>query len=143
MSMIFNQDVFQEFFEKAITKMEDFVPGQTYYTNFYPNKFVFQKFITNNESYARSGLIYKNNDDANDLDWMLYTYHVEAWSKYPAQDREDVLALITNNIGSHYSPPNPWMVFADEETAKECREKMPVSIISDSFYDDYDEDYDY
>lgn len=113
MAVFYNQQIFEEFLAKAIQSPEEFVVGETYYSNTFPEKFIFLGLLTNKESYRHEGLPWTDEETANDIGWYVYQEHTH-------QARR-IGSLMDRNIGAHY---NPWLIFANEEDSKACRAEL-------------------
>ena len=112
MTMNYNWDIFNKYHELAVTKQEDLVIGQTYYTNTYPEQITIQKIYENDISIRADGI-----DEAG---------------------KETHVYLHDFNVGASY---NPWMLFADKQIAKQCEEELRVPFVHDPLDDIFDRDY--
>ena len=106
MACIFDRIVFETFRKKAVTDRSKLVIGKTYYTNLgmsRPAKFVVER--VESEVWEKDNRVW----------WIL--------------DREGYKHFLRDhNIGASY---NPWLIFDNEEVAKECMSKLKVEIRGD------------
>lgn len=119
-----NRDYCDSFKAKAVTSSADLKIGNTYYTEHETLKIT--RLLTNKESYAKEGLIWEGNN-ADELGWFEFKGN----SGY-AHTR----SLHDSNInGGGY---NPWLIFADEQDAKDYYEGLKVTYDDDYSWTDHD-----
>lgn len=118
MSLIYDENIFRFFRGKAITDVAQLEIGKEYYTNNYPEKFKLLEIISMKEAYRRSGLL---DNDLNDTE-------PRALSVMDNRGNINTKYLHDSNIGDSY---NPWLIFSDEETAKDCQQKLVVEYKDD------------
>ena len=132
MACVYDKNVFEKFKSLSVKEVDDLVIGETYYTNSYPESFTLLALETRKQNDKRHGF----NDRTYDEDEI-------AWAVY-GRGEWDTMSLRDSNIGASY---NPWMIFAREEDAIQCREELFVKIERDDMLDDYDDwgmnDYEY
>jgi hypothetical protein len=123
MALEYDREIFAEFRAKAVTDIDGFVVGKTYYCNSYPSEFVFKRLLQKKESYARHGLV---NEECE-----LFSFLTEDGSDFSLTDR---------NIGASY---NPWLIFDNPAVAQECRDKLVIKMVKDEWDDLMDDLMDY
>jgi hypothetical protein len=105
--MCYHQDYVNEWRAKAITKIEELIPGETYYKEVekrpegvvsLPIKIV--RFLTTKESYQLSNTPTNLALDDEQLLWFECEYC----------GKTRILSLHDNNVGASY---NPWLMFKD------------------------------
>lgn len=120
--MAYDKDVFQKFKEQAIIKATDIAEGCTYYSNVYPDGFEVKKLLTAKEVYEKAGL--EVNTELEE-DWEALN-----WVAYEITGTERFMSLSDNNIGED-SNDNPWLIFADSETAHACEKELTVQWVEE------------
>lgn len=101
----------------SIRNLNQIVVGETYYVNDsrdQPTAYVIQELITNEEAYKRSGLKYKGRDKKK-VNWFVASFGNISKSIQSLGDK-----------GVTYAPYNPWMLFTDEQTAKDAYKEMGI-----------------
>ncbi|MDR3572230.1 MAG: hypothetical protein P4L50_00075 [Anaerolineaceae bacterium] len=129
MTCIYDEKIFRHFRALAVTNVEDLKPGEIYYTNGHPDKFVVDKVISEEEHDKLCE--YQMPSKSAELTWIIPIGY---------NDYMDTISLHDFNIGASY---NPWLVFKDEKTALDCREQLKVKIQGDKYdydYPDFDDD---
>jgi hypothetical protein len=121
--MIYDRELFESFRAKAVTKPEQLVPGRTYYSNLF-DPFVLKEVVDYKTLCESRG---ENSSDLGGLEntlWMI-----------KENGKDD--SLSDNNIGQSY---NPWLIFENEQDARECREQLKISHSNEYYdWDDYDD----
>lgn len=136
MTMHYDKTIFQAFKALSIQNSADLKMGVTYYTNLYPESFVPLEIITWAEMNRRQNSLRDRTMDDTIRQWI--EYQNEYGTTYMScHDR--------NMDGESY---NPWMIFADPETAERCRKELVVTWTrepDDEWYNRpyIDEEYDY
>jgi hypothetical protein len=124
MACIFDKEIFNQFRAKAITDLSQLEIGKNYWSNWSGPVGVLTAIVSDAKLHPH------RKDQSDDPKWMIFN---NDWSSY--------MSLSDNNIGTSY---NPWMIFDNKETYKECCKQLEVKIVSDYDYDyadDYVDDY--
>lgn len=124
MACVYDEVVFGKFKDLSVKSADEFVVGQTYYTNCYPEEFTFMGLETK-----------KQNDIRHSFDPRDYYDDSPTWIVY-GPNEWDTMSLSDKNVGASY---NPWLIFSNESDAVRCRDELDVKITSDG-WDDYDYD---
>ena len=66
-------------------------------------------------------------------------YHTDepCWMVTDTTHEHGITSLNDHNVGASY---NPWLIFADKETAEQCRKELQVDYERDPWLDDYERD---
>lgn len=127
MSLIYDRDIFAKFHALAITDVANIKVGETYYTNGYQHEFTVHEVISRIEHRKRWG---REPED--------YYTDEPCWMVTNANDEHGIMSLNDCNIGASY---NPWLMFADKETAEQCCKELQIVYERDPWLDDRWEDY--
>ncbi len=123
MALEYDKDLFELVFRPlAITEVSQLEVGKTYWSNIWEGPKVLWKVLSDREFDAHRGFISSHEDEGRASHWLIFEdgWYQSTWDA---------------NIGASY---NAWLIFDNEEVAKECREDMPVRIYSDDeWIDDY------
>lgn len=114
MPVVYDKDIFNKYYQQAITKREELSVGNTYYSNALPGPIVLVELISNNEMWRRNDYAEYTGTDGESLDWAVF--RLEDGSLHTGMLAE---LNITQN-----TPNSPYMVFTNENTANECRREL-------------------
>lgn len=125
--LVYDQEAFEKYREKAITNKDDLVVGETYYSR--DGEFVLLELVTHTEHYRRQGLDPVSSPDSNEIRWM-YVKRVDPKTR---EERISSQSLRDNNIGASY---NPWLIFKDKKDFEAYEREVKISYdLSDDFWD--------
>lgn len=126
--MNYDRDIVNEYRERAITRIDQLVIGNTYFgENGKPFKLL--KLLTNGKHYHDEGLVWKDVTTLDNIGWMRVE---DNRGQYVDSLHDKGIAV----AGSY----NPWLIFADLVTSVEYYDKINPTINFDDApdWDDFD-----
>lgn len=128
--LVYDQEAFEKYREKAITNKNDLVVGETYYSR--DGEFVLLELVTHAEYYRREGLDLDlgSSPDKDEIRWM-YIMRIDPRTQV---ERVSSQSLRDNNIRASY---NPWLIFKDKKDFEAYEREVKVSYdrSDDPFWD--------
>lgn len=126
--MVYDHTKCDEMKRIAISSVDEFKVGETYYVNTYPDKFVFVKIISGADIFLRHNPNFQFDNDADRKRWedvKVIVGQIEVMWSGKTKMHECTLHATDHNIGASY---NPWFIFDTEEKCARCKEELNSTI---------------
>lgn len=122
--MIYNQETFAKFRALAITEVDKFIIGKTYYSNTYPDNFIFLGWEERNPKLPD---IEDNSyfGPHRNLLMRIQIKYIGGKDKTKLQNCPD------RNIGVSY---NPWLIFDSKEILLQCKKELIINFGNEDNY---------